>query len=51
LKFFHYGKASANITEKGTIDMRAAVGHLSRNIKFIAEEVDNWGGRILVTSF
>jgi hypothetical protein len=31
--------------------MRAAVGHLSRNIRFKAEEKDNWGGRLLVTKF
>lgn len=29
---FHYGAAAAITTAKGDIDMRAPVGHLSRNI-------------------
>jgi len=31
--------------------MRTPVGHLTRKIRFICDEVDNWGGRILVTKF
>ncbi len=28
--------------------MRAIVGHLTRNIKIVGTETDNWGGHIYV---
>jgi len=31
--------------------MRAPIAHLSRNIRIVCQEVDNWGGRVLVTKF
>jgi hypothetical protein len=31
--------------------MRATVAHLTRNIRIVCQEVDNWGGRVLVTKF
>lgn len=51
LAFLHYGAAAPTHTNKGIIDMRANVAHLTRNIRFTCEEVDNWGGRVLVTKF
>ena len=36
-------------TEFGeSIDMRSAVGHISRNIKISGSPEDNWGGHIFV---
>lgn len=51
LSYLHYGAASALDTNLRTVDMRSSVAHITRNIRFTCNEVDNWGGRILVTKF
>ena len=50
LKFNHYGAASALSTEQGVLDMRAEVGHLSRNIKIQSIAGDDWGCTILTAN-
>lgn len=46
----HYGAPDVTIkVEAGTLDMRAVVGHLTRNIKISGnKESTNWGCRVLV---
>jgi len=51
LQFLHYGSPNLIMTEKGPLDMRAPVGHLTRNIKIVAEDVWDYGGRVLVTYY
>lgn len=60
IKFFHYGDAKTTAATDssglnqisadfgGGLDMRAIVGHLTRNIKIQGSETDNWGGHIYV---
>ena len=44
LQFNHYGANSKTIdNDYGTLDTRAAVGHLTRNIKFISGSDSGWG--------
>ena len=33
IKFFHYGSVNKIKTERGSLDMRAKIAHLTRNIK------------------
>jgi len=59
-KYFHYGFSKATVTTDdsglnqissdygGGLDMRAIVGHLTRNIKIQGSSTDNWGGHIYV---
>lgn len=52
LNFTHYGAPTTTVTNAiGTIDMRAAVGHLTRRIRIIRGEDSTWGFRVLVTGF
>lgn len=34
--------------EIGTLDMRAVVGHLTRNVKISGSKDNNWGCRVLI---
>lgn len=44
LKYSHFGAIDPTIVKSyGILDMRAAVGHLTRNIKIVAGEDTNWG--------
>jgi hypothetical protein len=48
LKFTHYGAADITIQNGyGTLDTRAGVGHMDRNIKFISGPDNGWGYRVL----
>ena len=52
LKFFHYGASQAkSISGAGTLDMRAEVGNLSRNIVIEATEEGTLGCSILVPRY
>ena len=63
MQFFHYGSDKITVsTDASTpgqinikstfggkgLDMRAAVGHITRNIKISGSEDDNWGAHIFV---
>jgi hypothetical protein len=51
LNYTHYGAPSTTISNSyGTLDTRASVGHVSRNIKFISGTDSNWGYTIVVYS-
>jgi hypothetical protein len=47
LKFYHFGAAESTATKYNGVDMRGEVVSLSRNIKIIGENVENWGCQIL----
>ena len=42
------GEINIKATYGGGLDMRAAVGHLTRNIKIRGSTEDNWGGHFFV---
>ena len=47
LQFNHYGSPDVTIDNSvGVLDTRAAVGHITRNIKIIAGDDEDWGYRI-----
>lgn len=60
VKYFHYGDAKITAASDGSglnqisadygggLDMRAVVGHLTRNIVIQGSVQDNWGGHIFV---
>lgn len=49
LAFTHYGAADLTINNSfGTLDTRATVGHVTRNIKFISGPDSGWGYTIVV---
>lgn len=44
LQHAHFGDVNETIVKSfGTMDMRAGVGHLSRNIKIVAGDNSTWG--------
>lgn len=44
LKYTHYGAAGITISNSiGTLDTRAVVGHVTRNIKFLSGDDIGWG--------
>ena len=47
LQFDHYGAASIDASESGTIDIRAEVVHLTRNIKIVGVNQDRWGAHVV----
>ena len=47
LSHLHWGSSSHLVTTAGTIDMRAEVGNLTRNIKIKSIAGDSWGCTIL----
>lgn len=47
LNWTHYGDASALTNDFGTLDMRAAVGHITRNIKIVAGADTGYGFRVV----
>jgi len=49
IEFYHYGGDQVFETEIGELDMRAEIGHLTRNIIFEGTDEDGWGGRIYTT--
>lgn len=52
LKYKHYGSPTATVTNAvGTLDTRAGVGLLTRNIRIIPGQDSNWGYRMLVYGF
>lgn len=49
LKYTHFGDPSVTISNNvGTLDTRASVGHVTRNIKFSSGPDNGWGYSIVV---
>jgi len=51
LQFYHWGAPLSTAAEYNGVDMRGEVVLLSRNVKIRGEDVDSWGGQVLVTDF
>jgi hypothetical protein len=52
LNYTHYGDTNPLTNSYGTIDMRAAVGHITRNIQIVrGADPNTWGFRVLVYGF
>ncbi len=52
LLYKHYGDIGATVTNAaGTLDTRAGVGHLTRNIKIVAGPDSGWGYQLLVYGY
>jgi hypothetical protein len=49
LQYFHYGNPIINASNTGSIDIRTEVLHLSRNIKIIGDNNDDWGMNLVTT--
>lgn len=54
MNFYHYGGAKADVGkdgvykyDKGTLDMRAGVGLLNRNIRFISDMQDAYSASLV----
>lgn len=47
LKYDHYGAADIDPNESGTVDIRAEVVHLTRNIRVVGTNKDKWGGHLV----
>lgn len=49
LAYTHFGDPSVTISNHiGTLDTRASVGHVTRNIKFISGPDNGWGYSVMV---
>ena len=44
LKFYHWGQETSTTSQYNGVDMRGEVIMLSRNVKVIGNNTDNWGG-------
>lgn len=44
LKFYHWGQETSTASQYNGVDMRGEVIMLSRNVKVIGNNTDNWGG-------
>lgn len=51
LNYTHYGSSLPIIRNGLTIDTRAAIGHLTRNIKIINGNSTTWGFHILTYGY
>jgi hypothetical protein len=49
LEWYHFGAASSTAEKYNGVDIRGEVLSLSRNIKIIGTEVDDWGAQILTS--
>ena len=51
LVYDHYGASSVDSTKSGSIDIRAEVLHLTRNIKVQGTNEDSWGAHIVTSHY
>lgn len=52
LQFTHYGASGVTVSNSvGTLDTRAAVGHITRNIRIIAGPDDGWGFQLTINGY
>jgi hypothetical protein len=49
LKFYHWGAQKSTGDEFSGVDMRGEVIVLSRNIKIIGQDFEDWGGHIITS--
>lgn len=51
LKYYHWGSPESTEEEYNGVDMRGEVVLLNRNIKIRGEDVDGWGGQVMVSDY
>lgn len=52
LNFTHFGATGVTVNNTvGTLDTRAAVGHITRNIKIISGADQGWGFQMIVQGY
>ena len=51
LKYYHWGDGESTARDYNGVDMRGEVILLNRNIRVQGEDVDGWGGQLLVTDY
>lgn len=49
LYYYHFGKSSSTEGDFNGVDMRGEVVLLSRNVKIVGNDTDQWGGQIVVS--
>jgi len=48
LQHYHWGQAESTAADYNGVDVRGEVALLTRNVKVVGEDVESWGGHILV---
>jgi hypothetical protein len=51
LSYYHWGASSSTASDYDDVDMRGEVTLLTRNIQILGEDVDGWGGQLLVSDY
>ncbi len=51
LTYYHWGAAVSTAAQYSGVDMRGEVIMLTRNIRIVGENVDDWGCQILTSDF
>jgi len=49
LNYYHWGQADSTGADFDGVDMRGEVLLMTRNVKIDAEDIESWGGQIVVT--
>jgi len=49
LDYYHWGQAESTGANFDGVDMRGEVLLMTRNVKIDAEDIESWGGQIVVT--
>jgi hypothetical protein len=51
LSYYHWGASASTATDYDDVDMRGEVTLLTRNVQILGEDVDGWGGQVLVSDY
>jgi hypothetical protein len=51
LSYYHWGASSSTASDYDDVDMRGEVTLLTRNVQILGEDVDGWGGQVLVSDY
>jgi hypothetical protein len=51
LTYRHFGSTEDDWTDSADIDLRGEVYKLNRNIKIVGEDIETWGGQIIVQDY
>jgi hypothetical protein len=51
LTYYHWGASSSTASDYDNVDMRGEVTLLTRNVQILGEDVDGWGGQVLVSDY
>lgn len=51
LSYYHWGASASTAADYDDVDMRGEVTLLTRNVQILGEDVDGWGGQVLVSDY